>query len=222
MVLLRVGFTEPPASPRALVRSYRTVSPLPNDDWMRSAVARDATSEGGLLSVALSVPSPGLGITQHAALWSSDFPPRGSAEAPPAAIVRVPRTTVNIIEGGAAGEHPISRRLEIGEEGVEGRDRQKSLTQHAGLPLAQIENRRRHSGRGRPSVQNHFDLVTERLNDLGRGSARWFTVPIGADTGDRSAQAAGQQARYWLSTETRTLFRLARKPVSHRRVTRFN
>ncbi len=31
---------------------------------------------GGLLSVALSVPSPGLGVTQHAALRSSDFPPR--------------------------------------------------------------------------------------------------------------------------------------------------
>src|SRR5213592_939805 len=28
-VLLRVGFTEPAASPRPLVRSYRTVSPLP-------------------------------------------------------------------------------------------------------------------------------------------------------------------------------------------------
>jgi len=29
LALLRVGFTEPPGSPRALVRSYRTVSPLP-------------------------------------------------------------------------------------------------------------------------------------------------------------------------------------------------
>ena len=29
---------------------------------------------GGLLSVALSFPSPGLGVTQHLALWSSDFP----------------------------------------------------------------------------------------------------------------------------------------------------
>jgi hypothetical protein len=31
-------------------------------------------SPGGLLSVALSFPSPGLGVTQHLALWSSDFP----------------------------------------------------------------------------------------------------------------------------------------------------
>src|SRR5579875_3340070 len=29
LTLLRVGFTEPPGSPRALVRSYRTVAPLP-------------------------------------------------------------------------------------------------------------------------------------------------------------------------------------------------
>ena len=29
LALLPVGFTEPPGSPRALVRSYRTVSPLP-------------------------------------------------------------------------------------------------------------------------------------------------------------------------------------------------
>src|SRR2546423_6849802 len=29
LALLRVGFAEPPGSPRALVRSYRTVSPLP-------------------------------------------------------------------------------------------------------------------------------------------------------------------------------------------------
>ena len=31
-------------------------------------------SRGGLLSVALSFPSLGLGVTQHLALWSSDFP----------------------------------------------------------------------------------------------------------------------------------------------------
>src|SRR4051794_41903229 len=29
LALLRVGVTEPPESPRTLVRSYRTVSPLP-------------------------------------------------------------------------------------------------------------------------------------------------------------------------------------------------
>jgi len=33
LVLLHVGFAEPPASPPALVRSYRTVSPLPVAPW---------------------------------------------------------------------------------------------------------------------------------------------------------------------------------------------
>src|SRR5207248_224690 len=53
--LLRVGFAEPPESPRALVRSYRTVSPLP--------VPRGAI--GGLFSVALSCGSPRLAVSQH-------------------------------------------------------------------------------------------------------------------------------------------------------------
>jgi len=30
---------------------------------------------GGLFSVALSIASRHLGVTQHSALWSSDFPP---------------------------------------------------------------------------------------------------------------------------------------------------
>ena len=65
LVLLQVGFAEPPMSPPELVSSYLTVSPLPRE----TKVPR-----GGLLSVALSFPSPGLGVTQHLALWSSDFP----------------------------------------------------------------------------------------------------------------------------------------------------
>ena len=50
LALLLVGFTEPPRSPGALVRSYRTVSPLP--------VPLPAI--GGLFSVALSFGSPRL------------------------------------------------------------------------------------------------------------------------------------------------------------------
>jgi len=41
LTLLRVGFTEPPQSPAALVVSYTTVSPLPPDQaaaWSRTAV----------------------------------------------------------------------------------------------------------------------------------------------------------------------------------------
>src|SRR5512134_2042593 len=44
----------------------------------RSDTACAAPPVGGLLSVALSVGSRPLGITQHPALWSSDFP-RGTA-----------------------------------------------------------------------------------------------------------------------------------------------
>ena len=63
LVLLRVGFSKPAGSPPPLVSSYLTFSPLP---W---------TNHGGLVSVALSLGLPPLGITQHPALWSSDFPP---------------------------------------------------------------------------------------------------------------------------------------------------
>jgi len=63
LVLLRVGFSKPAVSPPPLVSSYLTFSPLP---W---------ANHGGLVSEALSLGLPPLGITQHPALWSSDFPP---------------------------------------------------------------------------------------------------------------------------------------------------
>jgi len=63
LTLLRVGFTEPPGSLRALVVSYTTVSPLPPDK-----------SGGGLFSVALSRGSPRVGVTDHPALRSPDLP----------------------------------------------------------------------------------------------------------------------------------------------------
>src|SRR5436305_9570527 len=54
---------------RSAVRSYRTVSPLPHD----SSLALGAVI-GGLFSVALSVASPRLAVSQPAARGSSDFP----------------------------------------------------------------------------------------------------------------------------------------------------
>ena len=64
--LHRMGFTVPAPSPGTAVGSYPTVSPLPATSVNSSA--------GGLLSAALSVGLPRLGVTQHPALWCSDFP----------------------------------------------------------------------------------------------------------------------------------------------------
>ena len=72
-----MGFTVPRSSPSRAVGSYPTVSPLP--------VARKIAPVGGLFSVALSIGSPRLGVTQHFALWSSDFPhPKRDAAIRPA------------------------------------------------------------------------------------------------------------------------------------------
>ena len=68
LTLLRVGFTEPPQSPAALVVSYTAVSPLP-----------PRGRGGGLFSVALSRGSPRVGVTDHPALWSPDLPRRACA-----------------------------------------------------------------------------------------------------------------------------------------------
>jgi len=68
LVLLRMGFAVPRAVTGGAVRSYRTVSPLLGPQTNRRP--------GGLLSVALSVASPRLAVSEHAARGSSDFPPR--------------------------------------------------------------------------------------------------------------------------------------------------
>ena len=61
LALLRVGFTEPQAVTSRAVRSYRTISPLPN-------------KLGGIISVALSIDSRRPDVIWHLALWSPDFP----------------------------------------------------------------------------------------------------------------------------------------------------
>src|SRR6476620_9569116 len=71
--LLRVGFTEPTWSPRPLVVSYTTVSPLPRRLPGRSRVVH----RGGLFSVALSRGSPRVAVGHHPALWSPDDPRQG-------------------------------------------------------------------------------------------------------------------------------------------------
>ena len=80
LTLLRVGFTEPPGSLRALVVSYTTVSPLPGPA---------EPAKGGLFSVALSRGSPRVGVTDHPALWSPDLPHRVCTPArPPGRLAR--------------------------------------------------------------------------------------------------------------------------------------
>ena len=86
LALLRVGFTEPPQSPAALVVSYTTVSPLP------SRAGHRLVRDGGLFSVALSRGSPRVGVTDHPALRSPDLPhraSRGAAARPLLATARI-------------------------------------------------------------------------------------------------------------------------------------
>lgn len=65
LTLLRVEFTVPRTVASRAVRSYRTLSPLP--DLLRAI--------GGILSVALVVSLSCPGVTWHSVLWSPDFPP---------------------------------------------------------------------------------------------------------------------------------------------------
>ncbi len=63
------------------MRSYRTFSPLPRHATLANRV------RGGMFSVALSLGSPPVGVTDHPALWSPDFPlpsPRGEDSDHPA------------------------------------------------------------------------------------------------------------------------------------------
>jgi len=87
LVLLRMGFTVPRTVTGRAVRSYRTLSPLPTP-----------LGAGGLLSVALSVASPRLAVSEHAARRSSDFPPLelpcGNEERSPGALRRWTYSTV--------------------------------------------------------------------------------------------------------------------------------
>ncbi len=72
LALLRVGFTKPAESPRLLVRSYRTFSPLPDPS---AAAKHPRAAIGGVFSVALSLASRPVGVTDHPVLRSPDFPP---------------------------------------------------------------------------------------------------------------------------------------------------
>src|SRR5690606_22096050 len=48
-------------------------------DLRRPPHALVAQGVGGIFSVALSIPSPGLAVSQHPILWCPDFPPEAPA-----------------------------------------------------------------------------------------------------------------------------------------------
>ena len=60
---------------QALDVATETGELLPHRFTLTSARGGTSATRGGLFSVALSFPSPGLGVTQHSVLRSSDFPP---------------------------------------------------------------------------------------------------------------------------------------------------
>ena len=67
-----MGFTKPDRSPCLLVSSYLTVSPLPRTGWCVTAVC---------FLLALSLALRPVGVTDHPALRSPDFPPTPNAPA---------------------------------------------------------------------------------------------------------------------------------------------
>lgn len=86
--LLREGLAPPPVTRLSRVSSYLTISPLPVPP--RRSLTRSAASPaiGGVVSVALSLGSPRVAVSDLPALWSPDFPPAGGDCLP--AILRPP------------------------------------------------------------------------------------------------------------------------------------
>ena len=78
----RWGLPSQPVT-RLLVRSYRTVSPLPRPAQRQGC---RCVAFGGLLSVALSRSSRMVGVTHHRVLWSPDFPLNVAIQRTPAPL----------------------------------------------------------------------------------------------------------------------------------------
>ena len=147
LTLLQVGFTEPRESPRPLVVSYTTVSPL---------LPRTPTNrrpESGLFSVALSRGSPRVGVTHHLALWSPDLPrhaPKCATRSPG----RLVRRSGNCRGSGPSEQQRAGRGLGRHQADVD--------------PLAQWQVHRRTSRTHRRRQQ---------LHDRRRAFSLWTTPP---------------------------------------------
>src|SRR5882724_10651189 len=136
LVLLQVGFAEPLRSPGALVRSYRTLSPLPACGLSRRA--------GGLLSVALSAGRPAWALPSTLPCGARTFlsPVRdGAAVARPTARPFYSRGSLP--PGGAprgerpGGEEPAPRPGSLQPEGqgdVPERGQPRHLLQDVNAP----------------------------------------------------------------------------------------
>jgi len=76
-----MGFTQPTGHPAAgeLLPHHFTLTPLFTPEIK---IFGDPAQAGRYVSVALSVGSPLLGVTQHPARWSSDFPPARGGRSP--------------------------------------------------------------------------------------------------------------------------------------------
>jgi len=117
LALLRTRFAEPTASPRPLVGSYPTVSPLP-----RTRV------RGGLLSVALSRGLPRVGVTHRPALRSPDVPrhPIARMTRPSCRPARPPRLQGRAVHRLDAGDRPAPGPAQSPDSSVRTRMRSHS------------------------------------------------------------------------------------------------
>jgi len=77
--LLREGLAPPPVTRLSRVGSYPTISTLPVPLPRLPLGAAASSAIGGVVSVALSLGSPRVAVSDLPALWSPDFPPAGLA-----------------------------------------------------------------------------------------------------------------------------------------------
>jgi len=104
--LLREGLASPPVTRLSRVGSYPTISTLPGGRQAPATPPRPlrgrAALFGGVISVALSLGSPRVGVTDFPAPWSPDFPP-ADGNCPPA-IFRPPPTGADETSGSAPSD----------------------------------------------------------------------------------------------------------------------
>ena len=175
LALLRVGFTEPPRSPSMLVRSYRTLSPLP--------VRARRPAIGGFLSVALSCGSPRLAVSQHPALRSPDLPRHDPAERP----VPRPPGRLTVSTHSAITRHVTVTRQRIGRvSSMSGGPRQ--LFDPEAPPEAAASDLRTASGGDEADGPTRGPLHRRRLR-AGRRCAQRGLSPEPAPLGPRGDPA---------------------------------